>query len=110
MVDFEYDGNEFEVKSGRCYRTVNAVARIVMDEGDFHENYMEFCKGESHDRYNGEFDSCPNLEAVEQYVKRVFYNTPLFSECNDITYAIESFITLAEEMESVRVDAMVAML
>ena len=110
MKNFEYDGNEFEVRSGRCERLLNAVARIVLDEGDFHENYMEFCKGENHDRYHGEFDSCPNLEAVESAVKNVFYSTPLFSDCEDDRYAIESFIQLAETIESVRVDAMVAML
>ena len=108
MVDFEYDGNVFEVRSGRCYRTVNAVAQIVLDEGDFHDNYMEFCKGEAHDIYHGEYDTCPNLEAVESAVKHVFYNTALFSDCEDDRYAIESFIQLAEEMEKVRVDGMLA--
>lgn len=110
MVEFEYDGNVFEVRSGRCYRLLNAVARIVLDEGDFHENYVEFCKGEAHDIYNGEYDSCPNLEAVEPSVKRVFYNTPLFSDSEDDRYAVEAFIQLAEEMERVRVDGMMAAL
>ena len=110
MVEFEYDGNVFEVRNGRCYRTVNAVARIVLGEGDFHENYMEFCKGEARDMYHGVWDSCPNLEAVESAVKNVFCSTPLFSDCEDDRYAIESFIQLAETLESVRVDAIVAMI
>lgn len=107
MVDFDYDGDVFEVRSGRCYRLLNAVARIILDEGDFHENYMEFCKGEAHDN---NCDSLPNLEAVEPEVKRAFYNMSIFSNADDSPYSVESFITLAEEMESARVDAMVAML
>lgn len=108
MVEFEYDGNVFEVRSGRCYRTVNAVAHIVLGEGDFHQNYMEFCQGEAHDIYHGEWDSCPNLEAVEQYVRDCFLYTCLFCDCEDDPNSIESFINLAEAFERAFVDGRIA--
>ena len=83
---------------------------LSLTRGDFHENYIEFCQGEAHDIYHGEYDSCPNLEAVESAVKHVFYSMPVFSDSEDNPYAIESFIELAEEMERVRVDGMMAAL
>ena len=108
MVEFEYDGNVFEVRSGRCYRTVNAVARIILGEGDFHQNYVEFCQGEAHDMYHGEWDSCPNLEAVEQYVKCCFFTTSLSRGCDDIQNSIEDFINLAETFERAFIDGRIA--
>ena len=108
MVEFDYDGNVFEVRNDRCYRLLNSVARIIFDEGDFHENYMDFCKGEAHDIYHGEETTCPNLEAVEPYMRHCFFSTSIFSNCDDNPYSIEQFISLAETFERARVDGMMA--